>query len=67
MNDVLLNYLTVAQAAKRLRTDRSNVTFWIRKGYLPAVKAGSQWLVPVQAIEDFVRPKPGPKPRHNGA
>lgn len=59
-------YLTVVEVAARLATSGTNVRRWCTEGRFPgARKVGSAqrgtWLIPMTALEGFVKPKRGPK------
>ncbi len=63
--DVLL---TVEEVAERVDRHVNTVLRWLGEGRLEGFKvsgkgAGGQWRVPEQALEGFVPPKPGPKPK----
>ena len=45
----------VEEAAEALRLSRSSIYELIRSGQLRTVKHGSRRLVPVEALDDFVR------------
>lgn len=45
----------VDEAAEALRLSRSSIYELIRSGQLKTVKHGSRRLVPVEALDDFVR------------
>lgn len=62
--DSLANYLTVAEAAKRLNIHPESVRRLIRFGKLPARKFANTWLIEDSTLEQFAShydPRPGKK------
>jgi hypothetical protein len=60
------DYLTAAQAARRLGITRDNVGWHCRRGNLEAMRFGPVWMVSAASVEALAaRPglKRGPKPR----
>lgn len=58
------NYLTVAEAAKRLNIHPESVRRLIRAGKLPARKFSNTWLIERTTLEQFASnydPRPGKK------
>jgi len=63
-NESLENYVTVAEAAKRLNIHPESVRRLIRGGKLPARKFANTWLVDRTTLEQFASnydPRPGKK------
>ena len=63
-NESLENYVTVAEAAKRLNIHPESVRRLIRAGKLPARKFANTWLVDRTTLEQFASnydPRPGKK------
>lgn len=56
-----MEYLTVAEVAKKLRVDESTVRIWIRTGKLPAIRVGRQYRVDRAAYEQFIGAKEKPQ------
>ena len=46
--------LTVAEAAKLLKTSRQQIRKMIQLGELPAVKVGREWRIPAAGIAAFL-------------
>ena len=46
--------LTVAEAAKLLKTSRQQIRKMIQLGELPAVKVGREWRIPASGIAAFL-------------
>jgi len=59
-----LEYLTVAQVAKRLRRHPKLVYRWIAEGRLKAERAGSVWLVSRETLALFEPPPWSTRPKH---
>src|SRR5947209_7775745 len=55
-------YISIKQAAKLLRLSSRRVYQFVEEGRLPAVQAGQNILLPVEAVEQF-RPKLTGRPR----
>lgn len=51
-----MDYLTVAQVARRLRRHPKLVYRWIAEGRLRAERAGSVWLVHKETLARFAPP-----------
>lgn len=51
-----MNYLTVAEVAKRLRLHEMTVRRHIKSGRLRAIRAGHRIRVPEEEVEEFVKP-----------
>jgi excisionase family DNA binding protein len=49
-------HLTAAQAGELLHMRADSVTRRIRRGQLPAVKVGRQWLIRRETLEAMLRP-----------
>lgn len=63
-NDSFENYVTVAEAARRLNIHPESVRRLIRSGKLPARKLANTWLVERTTLEQFAGhydPRPGKK------
>jgi excisionase family DNA binding protein len=63
-NDSFENYVTVAEAARRLNIHPESVRRLIRSGKLPARKLANTWLVERDLLEQFAShydPRPGKK------
>lgn len=50
------DYVTVKQVCERLHVSKATVHKWINSGQLAAVRAGRRVLIPLSAIEGFIRP-----------
>jgi excisionase family DNA binding protein len=58
------DYVTVAEAARRLNIHPESVRRLIRKGELPARKFANTWLIEITTLEQFASnydPRPGRK------
>lgn len=55
-----MELLTIEEAAKKLKVSKRTVYEWIRTGKLEAVKAGTLWRIPEEAMEKFLK-----KPDHS--
>ncbi|GAB4472489.1 MAG: hypothetical protein Kow00124_10590 [Anaerolineae bacterium] len=63
-SDRLENYVTVAEAAKRLNIHPESVRRLIRAGKLPARKFANTWLIDRTTLDQFASnydPRPGKK------
>lgn len=49
-------HYTTAEAAERLRMKPDSVARKIKRGQLPAVKVGKQWLIAKDTLEALLRP-----------
>jgi excisionase family DNA binding protein len=47
--------MTVKEVAEELKVKEATVTEWLRTGRLRGVKAGRQWRVPADAVEEFLK------------
>lgn len=54
-------YYTKAQIAKMKGVNATTVNYWIRHGWLPAIRIANLYLIPVEAYQDFVPRKFGPR------
>ena len=64
VTDNFEDYVTVADAAKRLNIHPESVRRLIRKGQLPARKFANTWLIKRETLEQFASnydPRPGKK------
>lgn len=64
VSDKFENYVTVADAAKRLNIHPESVRRLIRAGKLPARKFANAWLIEKSTLEQFASnydPRPGRK------
>lgn len=52
-------FVGVGEAARRLGYTEAGIANLIRHGYLPGEKRGPNWLIPVAALANFVRPPRG--------
>lgn len=58
------NYVDVATAAKMLGLTRATMSFHCKANRFPGqVKIGHFWIIPLEAIKNFERNKPGVKPK----
>jgi excisionase family DNA binding protein len=48
---------TTAEAAERLRMTPTGVARKIKRGQLPAVKVGKQWLIRKDALDAMLQPQ----------
>ena len=55
-------FVTLKEAAERLRVSHSRVASFVRQGRLQAVSLGQQKLIPESALSAFRRGKPGRPP-----
>jgi excisionase family DNA binding protein len=58
---LIRNPISITEAATRRGVARQTVLQWVRKGWLPAQRVGSQWIVDADTVANFKPPKPGPK------
>ena len=56
-----VRYLTTGEVARRLSVTNQTVWAWIRKGFLPAVRYGPNWLVLESDLAGFVLPCDRPR------
>ncbi len=64
MSESFDDYVTVAEAARRLNIHPEFVRRLIRKGELPARKFANTWLIEITTLEQFASnydPRPGRK------
>ena len=64
MSESFDDYVTVAEAARRLNIHPESVRRLIRKGELPARKFANTWLIEKTTLEQFASnydPRPGRK------
>ena len=47
--------LTVREAATRLKVSEKSIKAWLSKGQLRGYKAGRQWRIPIEAIDEFLK------------
>lgn len=52
-------FLTVYEAARRLRKSHAQVTRYIKAGHLPARKIGTSWLIEKKDLDGFIPPPRG--------
>lgn len=50
-----MELLTIEEVAEKLKVSKRTVYEWIRSGRLEAVKAGSLWRIPTEALEKFLK------------
>jgi excisionase family DNA binding protein len=48
-------FMTVEEAARELRVQRSCVLKLLNKKRLPGVRLGRKWLIPVEWFNDYIR------------
>ncbi len=48
-------FLTIREIATRLRVDPVTVRVWCRQGRLKAVRAGKNWRIKPEDVEEFIR------------
>ena len=58
------NYMTSTEFAEKINTPYPTVMAWLREGKVPGAElqeVGNMkfWLIPVDVLKDFVRPKKG--------
>lgn len=58
------NYMTSTEFAEKINTPYPTVMAWLREGRIPGAEiqeVGNMkfWLIPVDVLKDFVRPKKG--------
>jgi hypothetical protein len=58
------NFMTAAEFAEKINTPYPTVMAWLREGKVPGAEmqeVGNMkfWLIPVDVLKDFVRPKKG--------
>ena len=46
---------SIAEASKVLGISKTNTYKYANEGLLPSIKIGSRILIPIQALEEFVR------------
>lgn len=54
-----ISFVTASEVAEQKHTSLRNVSSWIRKGYLSAVKRGYNWYIREDDLQKFVLPKIG--------
>jgi len=61
-------YITVAQAAQRAGLSTRHIRWLLKRGIIPGIKPGRDWLVKLSAVMAYVRQerRPGPKPGGSG-
>ncbi|MGI9108303.1 MAG: helix-turn-helix domain-containing protein [Pyrinomonadaceae bacterium] len=64
--------LTTSEAAAHLDESDRLVRLWCQQGRFPNARRiehprGDYWVIPFRDVESFVKPKPGPAPKANGA
>lgn len=53
-------YITIRGIAKRLGVSVTRINFLVRQGRFPgAEKLGKQWIIPVEAVDNYVPRSPG--------
>lgn len=62
------NELTTTQAAAHLGESDRLVRLWCQQGRFPNARRvehprGDYWVIPTGDLKDFIKPKPGPKPK----
>jgi excisionase family DNA binding protein len=68
ITDTQLLAVSVSDAAKMLGISRRQIQNYCRVKLLPARKLGRRTVIPVRALENFLRPdKPSPKSGLTGA
>jgi len=50
-----MELLTVLEAAKLLKLDRTTLYKLIKSGEIPAVRVGTQWRIPLEEMEIKIR------------
>ena len=50
-----MELLTVLEAAKLLKLDRTTLYKLIKSGEIPAVRVGTQWRIPLEEVEIKIR------------
>jgi excisionase family DNA binding protein len=61
--------LTPEEIAKQLRVSTEAVQAWCRSGRMKAIRAGRQWRITREALDEFTRQEVQPKkqsPKANG-
>jgi excisionase family DNA binding protein len=56
-------FLTIEEAAARVKVKPRTVLDWLQKRALPGVKVGKQWRIPAENLEAFIR-QPTDEPFH---
>jgi excisionase family DNA binding protein len=56
-------FLTIEEAAAKVKVKPRTVLDWLHKRKLEGVKVGKQWRIPAQNLEAFIRP-PSAEPFH---
>lgn len=54
MSYISVNYIGVAAAAKKIGVSRPTFDSMRKAGKVPATKFGGRWMVPVQALDDWM-------------
>lgn len=52
-------FLTVYEAARRLKRSHSQVTRYIKSGQLAASKVGASYIIREEHVDEFTPPPPG--------
>ena len=53
---MLANTLSLPDVARRLDVHRVTVWEWVRRGWLPAIRVGHRYRVPLSVVEAMLRP-----------
>lgn len=53
---ILANTLSLPDVARRLNVHRVTVWEWVRRGWLPAIRVGHRYRVPLSVVETILRP-----------
>ena len=50
-------YLTLMEAAERLRLHYQTVYSMVKRGAIPATQVGNRWRIPESAVEQLLTPR----------
>jgi excisionase family DNA binding protein len=59
---VMMTYITVTQAAKKMNVSRARIHELIQQGRIPVIRAGAQYMIRPADIDNFEKRRPG-RPR----
>jgi len=51
---IRMELLTITEATKMLKLNRTTLYTLIKKGEIPAIRLGSQWRIPKEALEKMI-------------
>jgi excisionase family DNA binding protein len=57
----MADFITTAEAARRLGVSRQTMATYLRSGRVRGIKLGKDWRIPVQEFERLVHAPPAPE------